>query len=72
VGHWEKVIKNLISLKSKKISFIMYGNNTHIQLFVKLPRDFKAYFQNTFYTTFTTSDLEEVEHLEISKNKVYL
>jgi hypothetical protein len=72
VGHWEKVIKNLISLKSKKISFIMYGNNTNIKLFVKLPRDFQAYFQNTFYTTFTTSDLEEVAHLELSRNKIYL
>ena len=72
VGHWEKVIKNLISLKSKKISFIMYGNNTNIKLFVKLPRDFQAYFQNTFYTTFTTSDLSEVERPELSKEKVYL
>jgi hypothetical protein len=72
VGHWEKVIKNLISLKSKKISFIMYGNSSHIQLFVKLPRDFQAYFQNTFYTTFSTSDLSECERLEISRNKVYL
>jgi hypothetical protein len=72
VGHWEKVIKNLISLKSKKISFIVYGNNTNIKLFVKLPRDFQAYFQNTFYTTFSTSDLEEATHLELSRNKIYL
>ena len=48
VGHWEKVIKNLISLKTKKISFIIYWNNTHIQLFVKLPRDFQAIFKILF------------------------
>ena len=72
VGHWEKVIKNLISLKSQKISFIIYWNNTHIQLYVKLPRDFQIYFSNTFYTTFTTSDLCEAEHLPICKEKVFL
>ena len=72
VGHWEKVIKNLISLKTKKISFIIYWNNTHIQLFVKLPRDFQAYFQNTFFTTFTTSDLSETQRLPLAKEKVYL
>ncbi len=72
MGHWEKLIKNLISLKAKKISFILCGNSAEIKLFVKLPKDFEVYFQNTFYTTFTTSDLAESERICLSGERVYL
>ncbi len=72
VAHWEKLIKNLISLKAKKISFILCGNSAEIKLFVKLPKDFEVYFQNTFYTTFTTSDLAESERICLSGERVYL
>lgn len=72
VGHWEKLIKNLISLKTKKISFIICWNNADIKLFVKLPKDFQTYFQNTFYTTFTTSDLEESERICLGGERKHL
>ena len=72
VGYWEKVIKNLISLKTKKISFMIMGNMAEIKLFVKLPRDFQSYFKNTFYTTFTTSDLIEVEKIPLGEGRKFL
>ena len=72
VGHWEKLIKNLVSLKAKKISFFLYWNSAEIQLLVRVPKDFEAYFQNTFYTTFTTSDLEECERICTWGEKVHL
>lgn len=34
INHWDTVSKNLISLKKKKIIFVMSGNNTDIKLFV--------------------------------------
>ncbi|HKL44545.1 MAG TPA: DUF87 domain-containing protein [Candidatus Absconditabacterales bacterium] len=61
VSHRDTVLRNCASLKTKKISFIMYGNNTNIKFFVKLPREFETFFKNTFYANFTTSDLEETE-----------
>ena len=72
VGHWEKLIKNFVSLKAKKISFFLYWNSAEIQLLVRVPKDFEAYFQNTFYTTFTTSDLEECERICTWGEKVHL
>ena len=52
----------------------MMGNAAEIKLFVKLPRDFESYFKNTFYTTFTTSDLVEVDKLkdDFSKDGSYM
>lgn len=72
MGHWEKLIKNLVSLKSKKITFLICGNRDDIQLFVRLPKDFQAYFQNTFYTTFTTSDLVKSDRICLAGERVYL
>lgn len=72
VGHWEKVVKNLVSLKAKRISFMIMWNIAGIKLFVKLPRDFQTYFRNTFYTTFTTSDLIEVEKIPLGEGRKFL
>jgi len=74
VGHWEKLVKNLVSLKEKKISFFVYWNSSEIKLYVRLPRWFQTYFQNTFYTTFPTSDLAEADRGDLSCpwEKVYL
>jgi hypothetical protein len=60
VNHRETVTKNLISLKHKQLSFLIRGNSRSIQFFVELPKDFKHFFQNTFYSSFPTSDLAEV------------
>ena len=72
VGHWEKLIKNFVSLKAKKISFFLYWNSAEIQLLVRVPKDFEAYFQNTFYTTFTTSDLVKSDRICLAGERVYL
>ncbi len=61
VSHRDTVLRNCASLKTKKISFIIYWNSTNIKLFVKLPREFETFFKNTFYANFNTSDLEETD-----------
>jgi len=69
VFHWQKVVENLISLKSKTISFFISGNSQWIKFYVKLPLKFKAYFCNTFYSSFPTSDLIESEYPKVSKSR---
>ena len=69
VGHREKVIENLISLKDKMISFVVTGNSLEIKFYVKLPTSFKNYFENTFYSNYPTSDLKEVSAPKLSKDK---
>ena len=67
-----KFINSLLHIGSKKIAFIMMGNAAEIKLFVKLPRDFESYFKNTFYTTFTTSDLVEVDKVLLGTDRNYM
>ena len=69
VVHWQKIMENLISLKSKMISFLISGNSQWIKFYVKLPIKFKEYFCNTFYSSFPTSDLIETEYPKISKDR---
>ena len=59
INHWDTVCKNLIGLKHKKIIFLIKGNVTSIKLYVGIPKDFKDFFQNTFYGSYPTSDLVE-------------
>ena len=61
VNHRDTVSKNIISLKKKKIIFIISGNTSNIKLYVGVPRDFKNYFENTFFASYPTSDLIELE-----------
>lgn len=61
INHRDNVLRNCSSLKKKKISFIIYGNNSNIKLFVKLPKEFETFFKNTFYANFSTSDLENTK-----------
>lgn len=51
---------------------MIMGNVAEIKLFVKLPRDFQTYFKNTFYTTFTTSDLIEVEKIPLGEGRKFM
>ena len=69
VAHWQKIMENLISLKSKMISFLISWNSQWIRFYVKLPIKFKEYFCNTFYSSFPTSDLIEAEYPKISKDR---
>lgn len=41
-------------------------------MYVKVPRDFANYFQNTFYTNFPTSDLTIIEPVHIPARKQYI
>ena len=38
------------------------GNATDIKLYVGVPKDFKNYFENTFYASFPTTDLVELKN----------
>lgn len=53
--------KNIISLKKKRIFFIISGNASDIKIYVGVPKDFRTYFENTFYASFPTSDLLELD-----------
>ena len=61
IGHRDTVIKNLISLKRRKIIFMMRGNSADIKLYVGIPKNFKNYFENTFYASFPTSDIVQLK-----------
>ena len=37
------------------------GNASDIKLYVGVPKDFKNYFENTFYASYPTSDLTELK-----------
>jgi hypothetical protein len=41
VNHRDTVSKNLISLKKKKMIFIISGNASDIKMYVGIPRNFK-------------------------------
>jgi len=72
VSHRETVVKNLISLKRKKIIFLVRGNSSNIRFFVAVPRKFKQHFQNTFYSNYPTTDLQEIVDLPMAKNKTFI
>lgn len=38
------------------------GNATDIKLYVGVPKDFKNYFENTFYASYPTTDLVELKN----------
>jgi len=49
---------------------VISGNAIDIKLYVGVPKDFKNYFENTFYTSFPTSDIHEIsEPLSIPQKK---
>lgn len=65
--------KNIISLKKKKIIFLISGNVSDIKLYVGVPKDFKNYFENTFFASYPTSDLVELkEPLVIPQKRDFL
>ncbi len=72
ISYWEKILENLISLKEKKISFAVSGNCQDIKFFVKLPSEFKNFFSNTFYTSYSTSDLIELPTIKFSREKKWI
>ncbi|GHW02690.1 hypothetical protein AGMMS50249_4760 [candidate division SR1 bacterium] len=72
VQHREKIVENLISLKEKTISFVVSGNSQDIKFYVKLPTSFKNYFENTFYSSFPTSDLADTVNPKFSKSRIWV
>lgn len=70
VNHRDTVSKNIISLKKKKIIFMISGNSRDIKLYVGVPKDFKNYFENTFYASYPTSDLVQLDkEISIPQNR---
>ncbi|MEI7920104.1 MAG: hypothetical protein WCH65_08385 [bacterium] len=46
------------------------GNSSDIKLYVGVPKDFKDYFQNTFFASYPTSDLIELkDSIAIPQNR---
>ncbi len=73
INHRDTVSKNIISLKKKKILFLISGNSSDIKLYVWVPKDFKNYFENTFYASYPTSDLIELKNpIAIPQNRDWL
>ncbi|MEI6118831.1 MAG: hypothetical protein WCP92_06505 [bacterium] len=73
VNHRDTVSKNIISLKKKKIIFMISGNSSDIKLYVGVPKDFKNYFENTFFASYPTSDLVELkEPIAIPQSRDWL
>ena len=59
ISNRDIIIRNLTSLKRNVVSFLIIGNIDDIKLFVKILKNAKTYFENTFYANFNTSDLIE-------------
>lgn len=72
VNHRDSIIKNLISLKSNKISFMISWNSINIKFFVIVPKQFKNYFQNIFYSNYPTSDLEQIDPFFVPQKRNFI
>ncbi|MBU0627448.1 hypothetical protein KKG31_00660 [Patescibacteria group bacterium] len=48
------------------------GNASSIRFFVGVPKRFRQFFQNTFYSNYPTSDLIELKDLPIAKNREHI
>lgn len=60
VSHRDTLLKSIVSLKSKQITFVIHGNQSDIKFFVRVPKSFKHFFENSFFSNFPTSDLQEI------------
>lgn len=65
VNHRDTILKNMVSLKKKEMTFLIRGNQMMIKMYAKLPKDFSNYFQNTFYANYSTSDLKIAEPIAV-------
>ena len=65
VNHRDTILKNMVSLKKKEMTFLIRGNQMMIKLYAKLPQDYSNYFQNTFYANYSTSDLKIAEPISV-------
>lgn len=72
VNHRETLSKNLISLKSNKITFVVKWNWNNIKLFAIVPKDFENFFKNIFYNSFATSDLFTYDKFKASSELSYI
>ena len=61
VNHRDTILKNMVSLKRKEMTFLIRWNQQSIKMYAKVPKDFRNYFQNTFYANYPTSDLELID-----------
>lgn len=65
VNHRDTILKNMVSLKKKEMTFLIRGNQMLIKMYAKLPKDYSNYFQNTFYANYSTSDLKVVDSIVV-------
>lgn len=65
VNHRDTILKNMVSLKKKEMTFLIRGNQMMIKMYAKLPKDYSNYFQNTFYANYSTSDLKTADPITV-------
>jgi hypothetical protein len=52
--------------------YSIVGNDQDIKMFVEIPRGFKQFFTNTFYSNYPTSDIEEIENISVANNSQFV
>jgi hypothetical protein len=72
VNHRDTILKNMVSLKKQEMTFLIRGNQSSIKMYAKLPKDFRNYFQNTFYANYPTSDLSLIDPLPMTDDIQYI
>jgi hypothetical protein len=72
VNHRDMLLNNLLGLQKKEVTFWISWNQTKIHMYVKVPKNFAEYFQNTFYTNYPTSDLTVIEPIQIPTRKQHI
>lgn len=72
VNYWDTILSNLLGLQKKEVTFWISWNQTKIQMYVKVPKDFAEYFQNTFYANFPTSDLSIIEPIHTPSRRQHI
>lgn len=60
IAYWIGFLSNYTNIK-KQITFFVSWNSKDIWIYAKIPESLKTYFENTFYSSFPTSDLKLLE-----------
>lgn len=71
VAHWVGFMSNYTNIK-KQITFFVSGNAKDIWIYAKIPESLKTYFENTFYSSFPTSDLTLLKNPNFNLKWTYI
>ncbi len=71
IAYWIWFMSNYTNIK-KQITFFVSWNAKDIRIYVKVPASLKTYFENTFYSSFPTSDLDLVKNADFNLKWTYI